>query len=391
MSMNSKLYIYSIYLLFISSMYPWFLWNTSINYLITFISVLVSISVFAKKDNCNKNLNCKHKLYSLLLLYTIIYSFRLNIFGIANCIVNLFIWYVLLMQNNETKHKILNFVTKWFAILLGISLIFYLLWLFGIFSPPCKVLSFDDNNYESTNYYFFITQIDGRLLSFVRFQSIFLEPGHLIMGIVPLIIANKFDLKNMYVCILCLCIFFSFSLAGYITFIIGYCMMRFKNNVKAVFSTFFLVGLLFVLIQKFGFEDAFNSFIFNRINEAQNTSLIDNRTSDYVEREYQNVMSSTDIFFGSSTFDNTKGEQGSSGYKVFISEHGIILFVITLLIYTYYYRKNKTYHNFVFSVVLLLLLLQNTYPSWNCIMFSYILGSETNNKSLKNESIVNRS
>lgn len=54
------------------------------------------------------------------------------------------------------------------------------------------------------------------------------------MGIIPMIMANRFDLRNKYVIILIVAELFTFSLAGYITLFIGYLCSIFLKRFSSI-------------------------------------------------------------------------------------------------------------------------------------------------------------
>lgn len=66
---------------------------------------------------------------------------------------------------------------------------------------------------------------------------------------------------------------------------------------------------------------------------------------------------------------------GSAGYKVFIIQNGLVGLILAISIYSYYFLKYKTYRLFIVTVIYLLLLTQNSYPTWMCMLAPYLLGA----------------
>ena len=92
-------------------------------------------------------------------------------------------------------------------------------------SLPFTYVDNSDLGYTGNNYYLFV--VDHDIVYFPRFRSIFAEPGHLTMGIIPLLFANRFNLKNKFVVILLLIEIFTFSLAGFVLIFVSLLLLLF--------------------------------------------------------------------------------------------------------------------------------------------------------------------
>lgn len=361
-------YIIFVFLLFLDSMYPWYMWNNSLRLITCFFTALLSIMLFVFDKNkivlTNKKIGLIICLTGALVWHYVVSEGEMLILFYVS-------WIILLLLKDEYKYDLLLFITKWFAILLLISLFFYIFFLFGFSISP----SFIDyqGRYQTLNYYFFTLPIDQ--FDYFRFKSIFMEPGHLSMGLVPLIIANRFDLKNKYVLILLIVELFSFSLAGYITLFAGYLLVNFSfQHLKyLVIGAAFITVSLFVL-ERNGFSEMLDKFLWDRLEYKDGDIAGNNRTTVEFDMVYKSVMNSSDRWTGRSSVD-LFAFGGNAGYKKYIVTDGIIGLILALVIYLYQFIVYRKYLIGVFTLILLLLLFQNAYPFWFAIMSMYILGT----------------
>lgn len=366
-----KIYSVCILLMFVNSMYPWYIWNNSISFITSIFAIIVSVTLFFLHRNYFV-LTDRKIIFLLLLIILCLYIGRnLNIIGIC---VNLstygMIFGSLLMLKNEYQSIILKFITKYFSIILLVSLITFIFFLLGISVSP-SYIEYLDGRYPSLNYYTFRIPINS--IDYIRFCSIFMEPGHLTMGLVPLIFANRFNLRNKYVVILFIVELLTFSLAGYLVMFVGFILLnfslkKFKNIIYCIL--FILCGI--VLLNIFGMEDLLDTFIYNRLDRKN--IVVDNRTTASFDIVYKSVIKSSDKWFGSPLID-IDNYGGISGIRKFIVTDGLVGCIITIVFYIFNYILLKRKEIAVMAIVQLLLLYQNAYPLWYCMIIMYILGS----------------
>lgn len=374
-----KIYKIILFVLYISSMYPWFTWSSaSIPFLIIILGGFISAICYYINQECfsfNKKKNILGTF--LLLLSFVIYIKGFTFIGIIQQIF-VFINIIFLLNIKDSfKIDIFDFITKWMAILLSISLFFYILFLIGI-SLPFSVINDSEIGYTGNNYYSFLTNLDDSFFS--RFRSIFAEPGHLTMGVIPLLYANRFNLKNKYVVILLLAEIFTFSLAGYITIFISLILFSFSPQVRRFYPRLIIFVLLASSILAFVNMDEENVIyvtIFSRLvfDEDKGTIAGSNRTDELTDEYFEKYKYSFDSILGlgnEKTSDITS--EGGAGYKVFILRFGVLCFLIIFLFYFSFVISYLEFDVFGFFVILSLLLLQNTYPFWFCVSFTYITG-----------------
>lgn len=372
--------------MFINSMYPWFVWNNKIQIFTLLITAIIGGGYLFFNYEDFKPLSLKSSIIIIVILITLIYtSVSLSLFGTITPLLLFWVLIILIKLRYDVLYTLLQFITKYFAIILLISLICYILFLSGTnFISPTSI-KFHDGRYESLNYFAFIITL-GNIYDSFRFQSIFMEPGHMCMGLIPLIMANKIDIKNKYVIILIIAVLFSFSLAGFITFTIGFLLLKaWKLKIKQIITLILLVVFVVVIINSFFGSEVWQYYIFDRLEFNKNTKTIagDNRVSASFESVYRQFIKSNYLLFGDRDIDVTI-YGAVSGFKKHIVMYGIVGCVMVAIMYLIYFIIYRKYNLLVFSIIFILLLFQNAYPFWFCVIISYILGASNyihNNES----------
>lgn len=376
-----QLYTFCIFLLFLDAMYPWYMWGNSVRQITTVITVCVTICIGLREPE-HFYVAKKHLVWAFLLLFSLSWNVLGGDGGAVISLLKFFIWIYLFALIIEDKQYILRSITKWTALLLLLSLTFYLLFYSGILSITPSLIIFDKGQYVCSNYYAFMQY--ANLGHGTRFMGVFMEPGHMTMGIVPLIMANRFDLKNKYVWILFVSELFTLSLAGYVTLFAGYLLFHGSmRSLKPIFGGVAFIGVLLYLIDLVGFSDYLQSLIWDRLEVRDGEISGNNRVSAEFERVYQSFIHTSSVWTGNSGID-IGVYSGVSGYKKYLVQNGIIGLLLGLLVYTFAYLKTFKYDIGVFTLILLMLLFQNSYPYWFCMMCMYILGCE----NLKNKKIT---
>lgn len=369
-----KAYILCVFLLFLDAMFPWYMWTNNLSVLTLLLVSIVSVLLYIVSPM--KFLLTKKEL-SLILLIGIFLLWHFICFGGMAPFFIFIVWVILLLLKDDFKKEILQFITKWFAILLLVSLVFYIFFLLGFSIAPSYVEY--QGRYQTWNYIFFTVPLNQG--EFLRFKSIFMEPGHLTMGLVPLIMANRFNLRNKYVLMLFIAELFTFSLAGYITMFIGYLLFNMSlHRIKfLLLSIICFLVFLYVFDKIFSLE-IFDKLIWQRLEYSGGDIAGNNRTDASFDFIYEDVMRTSDKWMGRNTIDFlTYG--GNSGYKKYIVQYGLIGLFIAFMLYIYNYLVYKKYDIGVLTLILLLLLFQNAYPMWFCVFAMYILG--TSNLKIK--------
>lgn len=369
-----KVYKPLILLLYINSMYPWYAWNNIVAPVMTIVTAMVSLVFFFQYDGIKQ----LKKVPALVVLLTILAVFQFtrgNINQVYAGVCTYFVWISIISLKDSRKKEIINFIVKWLSIIVLISLVCYIINLLGFVKLPSVMVEYEGSWYKGLNYYTFVSVNDGRLENFARFQGIFLEAGHLTMGLIPLIMINRFNVRNKYVALLVIEQFFTFSLAGFVCLLVGYILFNFNSKLllKGTVAAILVVSA-FWAINAAGYGRIIDVFVWKRL-EVKNGKLAgDNRTTRRFDRQYEQVLASEDVFFGRTDWIDDYGDGGNSGYKVAVVKDGIFGVFLSLLVYTYYAMRRRTYHVCVVTLIYLLLLTQNAYFVWFCVIGSYLLG-----------------
>lgn len=383
---KDKFYIYykiSLFVYFINSMHPWFLLKIP--------AVWISLIFFANsmiaynKNYFYKNIR-KGSVFCFFLMFMWIKKDG-NFFGITEGLLNAVVFGTILNLKEELMIDCLKFITKWLALIVLVSGVFYILFLLGV-NLPHTTLSLSENARKDglENYYFFVFAYE--MFGMTRFYSIFLEPGYLTLGVAPLLFIYKYDVKNKYILLLLLSQLLSFSLAGLILLFWGffYCTLcgKEKGKLKKIMGGILVLLLGFIaLYNLFGYEYFYNT-IFSRLIIENGTLSGDDRSSLYLDSVYDSMMKTSSLWTGTN-FDVSFSEKGVSGYKLFAVQNGIIGVIIVVFAYLSLISFKKIRFNYLtgFVILCLLLLYQNSYPESMCILFTgacaiYVLDKENN-------------
>lgn len=364
------LYKVCLFVYFINSMHPWFLLKVPTVW-ISLAFFVISLIAYNKGYFC-KNIR-KGTVFCFFLMFIWIKKDG-NFFGLAEGFLNAVIFASILNIKRELMLNILSFITKWLALIVLVSGIFYILFLFGM-SLPHTTLSLSENARKEglENYYFFVFAYE--MFGMTRFYSIFLEPGYLTLGVAPLLFIHKYNVKNKYVLILLLSQLLSFSLAGLILLVFGffYCILcgTEKGKVKKIVLGILVILFGFIVLYNLlGYEYFYNT-IFSRLIFENGTLSGDDRSSLYLDSVYDNMMKTSSMWVGTN-FDVTFSEKGVSGYKLFAVQNGIIGVILVVLAYVSLISIKRIRFNYLtgFIILCLLLLYQNAYPESMCILFT---------------------
>lgn len=359
-------------------MYPWFIWNNSLLLLTTILFAIYSFFLLVTKKKSFSFQKIDLLFISSFILLCIWSSIYLKIGAFLNNILICIIIMMLVGLKQDIKQSILNYITKWYSIFIAISLLAYILFVFGIFKISPSNISLDSGDYNSLNYYFFIIPVELQYDAFWRFRAFLMEPGHMMLGTIPLIFANDFNLRNKYVVILILAVLFSFSLAGYLTMFIGFVLLKSnRNSITDIIIFLLSILIIYIILNITGNSSFLDEQILDRINLNDwlggNTRRTTKSFDDHI---YSKVISDPYLFLFGNGMSTEKliALGGGAGYKVFLSQLGIFGVILVCITYTVYLLKYLNKKTFVYTLIFLLLLAQDSYPTWFCLTITYILG-----------------
>lgn len=360
------LFRFGIFLLLLISIYPWFIWESDLILYASQCYVIV-VSVLYKSFCKNDFHPWTVITFFFFLLCVLIGIWDADV-GYAKCFVLFAVLPVILCLKLNELTALLSFITKWFSLLFLLSLVFYVLYLFGynFFTP--SIVEYSDL-YSSFNYYLFLIPTS----SFdIRFSSISMEPGHMTMLIVPLIIANKFNLHNRYVVILVIVELFTFSLAGFITLLIGYVFFFFRLAKLKSFIIAAFVFLMLLFSVDLIFPGSLDVLLFDRFDFSNGSFVVDNRVTSHFQTYFNSFLYTDNIWFGDPSVDITSFG-GISGYKKYLVQNGLMGLLSIVFLYGYFFILYRKFSLFVLTFISYLLLYQNGYPFWYCMILIYCI------------------
>ncbi len=367
------LFYFSLLILFFDSMYAYFLWNINTDYLTVFVFLLgILYHLNNREVSFHKNI-CL--MASFLFLASQIWAITgLPISYSIMQLIKTGVLYMVLILPVDRKKEILKLLTTSYGVIMGCSLVAYLLWM-TIGLPSFGYLSFNNGQYEFINHLLYI--LPASSYDLFRFNSIFLEPGHVAMIASYLLFANEYDFRhNKFLIPILLAIIFSLSLAGYILTTFGYCffLMQTSSSLKKIRKIIIYVLLLisvFYLISNFNSGlNVINEVVLSRLElDAEKGIVGNNRFSLGVDMHYDNAVYSGEILtgLGAEKYEMVTEERdfSAAGYKVYMLRNGVIG---TILIFLFYYlvARSGPYKRKLYLMLLLYALsfLQRAYPEW---------------------------
>jgi hypothetical protein len=359
----------TVFCMYIFSLQPWFFDNI---HKIVISLVGCGILILHRVTNKSAYFLSSNKLLLIVAFFFGVFSFAggLNLNAVIFYIPIFVIFSIIISLKEKFKSELFLFIVKYFAIFQFISLTFYIVNLIGVSLPSSIIHCYGYPPLD--NYYFFLKNTN---MPYVRFQSVFVEPGHMIMGIVPLIIASRFDIRNKYVVVLILSVIFSLSLAGYLTLIIGILLILFRNiNLKKLI----IILPLFLALYHFTLVNS-DTILYRAIGariQFSDVKIIEgnNRTKSYFETSFKDVLDSNDKWFGVDRSIDKSFVEGSQGFKVYILNSGIIGFILIMFSFISFGIGKRNYTAWSLIFITLVLLMQNSYPYWYAVSFNIILG-----------------
>lgn len=362
-----RIYCISVFFYVLHSMHAWFMLGIPKIWYSLFFFVLTLIAL--KKGY----FNFSSRLFSVFVFSLMFIWMKISgsLFGLMEGILNAFLFATILSLKEKYITSVLQFVTKYLSLILLISMIGFVLYKVGI-PLPSTVLNTTDllSGTNLSNFYFFVYNLSP--FTFARFQSVFLEPGYLTLGVAPLLFIHKYNVKNKQVLILLFAQLLSFSLAGYIILVVGYVFVSFCSEENGrykglIYGLFVMLLTLGVMVLFLG-QEFFQTMILDRLQFVDGALAGDDRSSQYLDFQYDKMMLSDDKWFGID-YNADFSEKGTSGYKLFAVQHGIIGVILVLLSYFSLIKKIGFNYNTGLICITLLMLYQNSYPDSMCVLF----------------------
>jgi hypothetical protein len=359
-------------------MLPWFAWNHK-GSIITGVSVFFVLIRF-----CIISPKTSKKNPGIILLSVLTYfAVNLRIFGITNVILffsHISVFFFVIQMKNHEKEKLIRWTTTLYAWIIGISMIFYILIVFFGITFSYSLIKLDnEGGYPAFRNYKFLVMRD-ELTFFHRFQSIFLEPGHIGTIASLILYVNKYKLKKLSVFIILIGLLLSLSLAGYVLLMLGYCIYQIFDGNKIYKKIIIMLSIiiLFGCVGLYLYNEYPDSIITKRIvnrlqyNEEKGISGNNRLTSRFDENYYtEYFLRTSNMIWGvdSEVYQQRFFLAGNS-YKLFFLQYGFIGIVSLFLLYFSMSLHSRLL--FGLFIVYCASFLQRTYALWEMELFLFV-------------------
>lgn len=300
----------------------------------------------------------------VFLLIPTIYTIRLSSY------LFLLTYLSILMLSDENKSLIFKCITRFLALVIGVSLPLWFIHVFLIQLPLFGILTsiISIKDIEPMHNYIFFVMNGG--VENGRFYSMFDEPGVLGTLSAFVLFANGYNFKKIDNIIILLGAIFTFSLAFYLLFIIGIVLFYSKKTTYLIFSIICLsilsYGLYFFLKDNLIFQIT----IVERFADISQSA--NERSSEYINDFFSSYIKSTDAILGLGTsFFSTLGWSEGSSYKDFLLEYGI-LGAFTLISMYFSLLKNINRNCFILFILFFVSFIQRplAFTSWQILLFA---------------------
>lgn len=385
---------FCIFILFLTSMQLWIAWDGRGTYIDIFVGLCLWILI--KKNRIKLNIQKENVFLFVILLLSYVYLVMAgrNFAGIVGSLIGyVFPVSLILFLNGEEQVKCINYIVKWFAILMIPSMITFLLCQ-TIGLPSFGLLKWGDNSYLSDNYLFRENYIFCTipLKEAPRFNGPFNEPGHLGMMAAFLLFADCYKFNKRSTWIILLALLMTLSLSGYVLAFLGYLFVKYnRGEISLKFIVLFLLilllGYLFVTFYNGG-DNLINEKIVSRLEPDEENGIEgNNRVHGDIHLFFLNMFKDSRLLlfgYDRNTVDwlASTGSRGT-GMEMYIVVHGVFGLFLSISFYLvcFLYRNPKKpaalYFLFVF-----LILLQRSYWYWFSMIICYLYGFTSWNRGI---------
>lgn len=379
----SKISLFVLFVIMIYSMKPWVFWNNSIALLYVFIILFIFLRfpLLSLKLKREQLIVC----FFCLIMYGVLDLFHLHrwVFFVQYLFRHILFVVCIILFTEKEKKKLVDLFTFLYSVIILVTMIFYIVYLFDV-DLPYSIIKYEPNTGYPTfrNYTFLI--VCNKIEFFSRFQSVFLEPGHLGMVSSILLYVNKYDLKKKRNLIVLLSSILSFSLASYVLLVFGFVVNYILNNdnrVKRFFKALLFLSFVMatsIYLYVYDSDSVFSRLIVARLDYRENIDIKRNyRTtlsfdSYYDERFYK--VENCLLGIGIDEFTK-KFEWGNSSYKTFIVTYGVLGLVVLILFYLAFVYLYMSSFLIGLFLIYLVSFLQRPYALWEVEICLFICSS----------------
>ena len=351
MRTDVRLFFYlGMLIAFMGSMHPWFMWCMGDKYIIyaTFcflISMIIEallgkerLQIGVKFGRCYTRQKFAAPLlaYIALSVYMLVTQ-RRNFNAHLLNLFNTFLFLALFQVRLDELKRFFNFLAKAMGGFLAISMIAYLLYLLG-YNFPSREISYL-KYYDFINYKYFMVSANS-FMATPRFQSVFIEPGHLGTMTALLLFTQTGKWRRWYNISLLIATLISFSLEAYAILIsiifLGLWIRGQKIVRKAILATITLTAITIGANIYNNGNNMLHDLIIMRMEFEDGKMVGDNRVTQSFQEDYDEFLESSDVIKGGREI---KERRGNAGFRVYIYEHGLIGTSLLILFYVLSMRQ----------------------------------------------------
>lgn len=307
------------------------------------------------------------KSLGILLVYVLITTIKTYFspdFGLSVIFVNfvqtIVIISVILLKDSY-KIDLFNWFVKILSFILLITIFAWLLFLAGFSFSHGKYVDLGDGYHYLLDYKFFVVSETVERGSFMRFSSVFVEPGWIGTICCFTIFGMSINFKRIPFWLCLAGLLLSISLSAVVNLLVcGLLWIWQTSKHRLIWLSLFLLTLigffLFAINYKNG-DNAINELIVERLVYDEDVGIVgNNRTDDAFDYEYEDVIGGGDKWFGiaykvDKQFRETnEWYNSSSGIKKEIITNGYIgtgLFLLFLVLLLIHYRSKQSFIFFV--------------------------------------------
>lgn len=362
-------------LLFILSN-PYFFWWITENIALRWLTVMSLGFVFYTQrghiTNTDKKVNTLYIFVFLFFLINAIFKGNITLFGILDVLPNLFLVF-LLCGNIVFSEKVFQHFSKFFAIIMVLSICAEILYLSGVL-PAIGTITNTIQNRTYTVYPFLIVEqlTNDFQLSGMRFCGVYDEPGVIGTLSAVLLCINQFKMKDWKNVVFLITGLLSMSLSFYV--ILTFCSLAYLVFVRKKYGIAALICVSLFTFYLYTKDNIyFEVLIWDRIewNEDGGKFAGDNRMTDSANEYYETHVQGTKAFWLGLDDNKRFGElaEGSSSYKIVIAKNGFIfcfLYIFCFILLAIYHKPSK-FEFFIFTTLIVANSMQraNVYsPLW---------------------------
>ena len=361
----------------------WHIDNTVLTLII--VSATILVHIFYAKFYLYKNMNI-----ALFAILAVLLGTHGNINGYFLNVVNIFPFLSFLFLKDNYKYSVFFSWRKVFNIIIAVSLICYIMVTIGVNFPYMMDFYGDttsDSYYLVKNYFVFV-QLSSSFteIPLERFLSIFLEPGYLACLIVMIFFIDGFKFKkHKSNFVLLAALILTFSIAGYILFVIFYLIRKMKDSKYRLLSILGVLGLVCAIYLYGTFYNGGDNEINNQVlarfqyDEQRGTLAGYNRTTEAFDAYFNKFISSSSVFVGDPKSYNRLFQGGGAnvGIKYYIMVYGLLgLFAYCLFLYSPFVKViKKSYLTLSFMLLWFIIFARGNFVMWmSAFLITYVFG-----------------